>query len=140
MSSAVLSLLLTLRGLAKSRVALHLEVLALRHAEFLAQGEHADARTTLRRGAWARTLRYSSCSKNPSRGGFSSNRFSRNLFAAMRNRTVAPMIEQMLWFVAKGRPKESVTVDGSFSIRWMTNADRVSEAAGGLPASEESEP
>jgi hypothetical protein len=49
--------------------------------------------------------------------------YRRNLYAAMIDRTVAPAIEQMLWFYAKGKPKETIAADGSFSIRWLREAD-----------------
>lgn len=49
--------------------------------------------------------------------------YRRNLYAAMIDRTVAPQIEVMLWSYAKGKPKETVGADGSFSIRWLREED-----------------
>jgi hypothetical protein len=37
----------------------------------------------------------------------------------MIERTVAPMIEAMLWYYAKGKPKETIVVDGSFTVGWI---------------------
>lgn len=45
--------------------------------------------------------------------------YRQNLFRAMQNRTVAPMIEAMLWHYAKGKPKETVAVDGNMTICWL---------------------
>jgi hypothetical protein len=42
-----------------------------------------------------------------------------NLQQAMIDRTVAPMIEAMLWYYAKGKPKETIVVDGSFTVGWI---------------------
>jgi hypothetical protein len=42
-----------------------------------------------------------------------------NLLIAMRNREVAPGVEQMLWYFAKGKPKDTVVVDGSFTVGWI---------------------
>jgi hypothetical protein len=42
-----------------------------------------------------------------------------NLAQAMRDRAVAPMIEAMLWYYAKGKPKETIVVDGSFTVGWI---------------------
>lgn len=50
--------------------------------------------------------------------------YRQNLFLAMRNRTVAPMIEAMLWHYAKGKPKETVAVDGNISICWLDREPR----------------
>ncbi len=42
--------------------------------------------------------------------------YRRNLRIAQRDRSVAPMIEAMLWYYAKGKPKESFTVDGTVNF------------------------
>jgi hypothetical protein len=42
-----------------------------------------------------------------------------NLLIAMRERTVAPAVETMLWYYAKGKPKETIVVDGSFTVGWI---------------------
>ena len=33
---------------------------------------------------------------------------------------LAPAIEAMLWYYAKGKPKEQLEVDGSLTITWET--------------------
>lgn len=45
--------------------------------------------------------------------------YRKNLFMAMKDRTVAPAVEMMLWHYAKGKPKDTVSVDGNVSICWL---------------------
>lgn len=45
--------------------------------------------------------------------------YRQNLFQAMRDRTVPPMIEAMIWYYAKGKPKDVQIVDGNMTICWL---------------------
>jgi hypothetical protein len=36
---------------------------------------------------------------------------------------LAPAMETMLWAYAKGKPKETVVLDGSFAVRWLGDED-----------------
>lgn len=56
--------------------------------------------------------------------------YRRNLFKALRARTCAPAIEQMCWAYAHGRPKETLSVDGSFAIRWLRAEDALEAVVG----------
>lgn len=56
--------------------------------------------------------------------------YRRNLFKALRARTVAPAIEQMCWAYAHGRPKETLSVDGSFAVRWLRAEDALEAPTG----------
>lgn len=59
--------------------------------------------------------------------------YRQKLFQAMKDRTVAPMIEAMLWHYAKGKPKDTVAVDGNISICWLDREPRKEQEPGDEP-------
>lgn len=50
--------------------------------------------------------------------------YRRNLLKAMRKRTVAPAVETMLWYYAKGKPKERVEFGADKSLYQLVKEAR----------------
>jgi hypothetical protein len=48
----------------------------------------------------------------------------------LRARKVAPAIEQMLWYYAKGKPKEIIEHQGAIDVSGLTDADLIASVVG----------